>query len=203
MDEVNTKGFNPTSDNVRVVLPPLIHTQPPNVTIIPIKPIKMMKVVVIDRIDITDIKIIPFKNAIVNVSCYTNLREFVETNSFMMSDEEYAQWGNDDAYLHDWVCNKFNAEVDKSVDLFAPAYIETSKHEKQTYTPSNFYSSTYIFSKEGDQFENDADVTVGDLFKTAPTIVEVANNFEWKTMITNESTINKIAPASNPGCESC
>lgn len=127
----NTQGNVMQNENeleYYTTYPPLSQTRGPNSIVIPIKPVTITHSYTIDRIDVVDIKIVPFKNAVIILSCYQNLRDIVlKEVEYTMTDEEYAQWGNDDSYLYEWVCNKFNAEQDKSIDVNKPISIKIKK----------------------------------------------------------------------------
>ena len=74
--------------------------------IIDVNPVEVLKV--IEKIEIIEVKIVPFKSAIIKVMLRDINGIYIDNRELEMNTEEYLSWFNDDTYLINLILRKLN-----------------------------------------------------------------------------------------------
>ena len=76
-----------------------------------IEPKEIITTTTITKITITTHNIIINYSINLLVGYYDDKDKYVETIHLVLDGEDYKQWGSDDNYLLNWVCNKLNLTI--------------------------------------------------------------------------------------------
>jgi hypothetical protein len=69
------------------------------------QPVVQTSIVSIQKFEVVNVAIIPFQSASVTILCYDANGVFVTTKNFVLSGNDYLNWGNNDAYLDNYIAS--------------------------------------------------------------------------------------------------
>ena len=76
-----------------------------------IQPKEIITTTLVTRITIQTHNIIMNESVNLLVSYYNDKDKYVETTHLLLDGDDYKNWGSDDNYLLNWVCNKLNLTI--------------------------------------------------------------------------------------------
>jgi hypothetical protein len=71
-----------------------------------VQPKEFVETTIVNKIDITEVEVKLYKGAYITVLLYTDSNRLYKCVRVEISHEEYANWGTDDNYIRDLVCQK-------------------------------------------------------------------------------------------------
>jgi len=79
--------------------------------IVNITPVEKTTTIYITYFEIRQVIINLYQSASVLVNLYSNTNQFVETHPMLMEGDDYANWGNNDDYIKNYVANKLGFTI--------------------------------------------------------------------------------------------
>ncbi len=70
-----------------------------------------------------------YNQAIVNVKALTDSNEVILNQNVVFTDEEYSQWGQDDAYLVNLALSKCGLSINSNPPVVEPSPMEVEQHQ--------------------------------------------------------------------------